>query len=95
VDQQVYKTLRSPDYHSILKKIAQLSPSEMAFQKQKVEQGLTETEKRKFDNFLQKMKKLKVLRSGEVRGEYIFNVRMVRLYIWLQSHPTQPVLGKE
>jgi len=95
VDQQVYKTLRSPDYHSIFKKIAQLSPSEMAFQKQRVEQGLTETEKRKFDNFLQKMKKLKVLRSGEVRGEYIFNVRMVRLYIWLQSHPAQPVLGKE
>jgi hypothetical protein len=31
------------------------------------------------------MKKLKVLRSGEVPGEYIFNMRMARLYIWLQS----------
>ncbi len=89
VDQQVYKALRSSDYHSIFKKIAQLSPTEMAFHKKEVEHGLTDTEKRKFDNFLQKMKKLKVLRSGDVRGEYVFNVRMVRLYIWLQSLPAQ------
>ena len=92
VDQQVYRALRSADYHSIFKKIAQLSPTQMAFHKRQVEQGLTETEKRKFDNFLQKMKTLKVLRSGEVRGEYIFNVRMARLYIWLQSHPAQGTL---
>jgi hypothetical protein len=26
-----------------------------------------------------------VLRSGDVDGEYIFNSRMVRLYIWLKS----------
>jgi hypothetical protein len=31
------------------------------------------------------MKRLGVLRSGEVQGEYVFTVRMVRLYIWLQS----------
>lgn len=31
------------------------------------------------------MKRLGVLRSGELQSEYIFNVRMVRLYIWLQS----------
>jgi len=43
------------------------------------------SEKKKFNNFLQEMKSLNVLRSGAVPGEYIFNVRMVRLYIWLQS----------
>ena len=43
------------------------------------------SEKKKFNNFLQEMKSLNVLRSGDVPGEYIFNVRMVRLYIWLQS----------
>lgn len=84
VDQQVYKALRSKDYQSIFKKIAQLSPTEMAFRKRDVEKGLTDSEKRKFHNFLQKMKKLSVLRAGESRGEYEFNIRMVRLYIWLR-----------
>jgi hypothetical protein len=85
VDQQVYKALRSADYHSILKKIAKLGPDRMSFTKAEVAVGLNETEKRKFNNFLQKMKTLKVLRSGDVQGEYVFTMRMVRLYIWLQS----------
>lgn len=85
VDQQVYRALRSADYHSILKKIAKLGPDQMTFSRAQVAGGLSDTEKRKFSNFLQKMKNLKVLRSGEVRGEYVFNLRMVRLYIWLQS----------
>ena len=85
VDQQVYRALRSTDYHSILAKIAKMGPDIMSFTKDAVITGLTESEKRKFNNFLQKMKKLHVIRSGEIRGEYIFNLRMVRLYIWLQS----------
>ena len=84
VDQQVYKALRSVDYRSILKKIAKMGPDSMSFIKADVASGLTETEKKKFNNFLQKMKSLRVLRSGDVKGEYVFNVRMVRLYIWLQ-----------
>jgi hypothetical protein len=67
----------------------------MAFNKRQVEEGLTETEKRKFNNFLQKMKTLKVLRSGDVRGEYVFNLRMVRLYIWLQSLPASAAQPKQ
>ena len=86
VDQQVYKALRSDDYHAILKKIAALTPSvAFSFKKSDVEAALTDTEKNKFHNFLQKMKKLNVLRSGSTPGEYIFNQRMVRLYLWLQS----------
>ncbi len=85
VDQQVYKALRSADYHSIFAKIAQMEPAAMSFKRAEVVSGLTETEKRKFDNFLQKMKSLKVIRAGDVQGEYVFNMRMVRLYIWLQS----------
>ena len=57
----------------------------MSFTKSDVAKGLTETEKKKFNNFLQKMKALKVLRAGHVPGEYEFNVRMVRFYIWMQS----------
>ena len=85
VDQQVYAALRSVDYRSILAKIARMGPTAMSFAKSDVAKGLTETEKKKFNNFLQKMKQLEVLRSGEVQGEYTFNIRMVRLYIWLQS----------
>ncbi len=85
VDQQVYKALRSQDYHSILVKIAKMGPDSMSFIKADVSSGLTDTEKKKFNSFLQKMKKLNVLRSGDVQGEYVFNLRMVRLYIWLQS----------
>lgn len=85
VDQQVYKALRSADYQSILVKIAKMGPDEMSFTKAQVDSDLTQSEKGKFNNFLQKMKKLNVIRSGEVKGEYIFNVRMVRLYIWMDS----------
>jgi hypothetical protein len=84
VDAQVYKALRSSDYRSILKKIAKTGIA-MSFQKSEVEKGLTSAEKSKLNNFLQRMKRLHVLRSGDVRGEYIFNIRMVRVYIWLQS----------
>lgn len=85
VDEQVYAALRSADYRSILAKIARMGPESMSFNKAEVAAGLTETEKKKFNNFLQKMKTLKVLRSGDAQGEYVFNMRMVRLYIWLQS----------
>ncbi len=85
VDQQIYRALRSKVYHSILRKIALLKPESMSFMKKDIESNLSSQEKSKFHNFLQKMKNLKVLRSGDVKGEYIFNSRMVQLYIWLQS----------
>jgi len=84
VNQQVYAALHSTDYHSILDKIAGTG-LEMSFMKRDIVEGLTDTEKKKFNNFLQKMKRLKVLRAGDVQGEYVFNVRMVRFYIWMQS----------
>jgi len=83
VDQQVYKALRSKDYHSILGKIAKTGPHDMVFRKQEIAEGLTSAERKKFDNFLQKMKKLQVIRQGDIRGEYAFNLPMVRLYISL------------
>jgi hypothetical protein len=85
VDQQVYRALQSSDYHSILQKIGQLSPDSTTFTREQVASGLTESQRRKFDNFLTKMKQLKVIRGAAVRGEYEFTMRMVRLYIWLRS----------
>lgn len=84
VNQQVLAALHSQDYRSILSKIAGMGLT-MSFTKSDVAKQLTETERKKFNNFLQKMKSLKVLRAGDVPGEYAFNMRMVRLYIWLQS----------
>ncbi|NQT20151.1 MAG: ATP-binding protein [Planctomycetes bacterium] len=85
VDQQVFRALRSDDYHSILNKIGALGSSVMSFTKQEVSKDLNPQEKSKFNNFLRRMKGLHVLRSGETRGQYLFNSRMVRLYIWLKS----------
>jgi hypothetical protein len=89
VDQQVYRALRSADYRSILDKIAKMGPESMTFSRKQVAAALTTTERRKFDNFLRKMRDLKVIRPGDVRGEYVFNARMVRLYIWMASEPSQ------
>jgi hypothetical protein len=89
VDQQVYGALQSADYRSILDKIGMMSPNDMKFTKDEVASGLTETERKKFNNFLQKMLKLNVFRKGDVRGEYIFHNRMVRLYIWLKNASLQ------
>ncbi len=89
VDQQVYKALQSDDYKAILKKIGEMGPSAMEFEKAQVKRGLTERQARKLGNFLQRMKALNVLRSGEVRGQYVFNSRMVRLYLWLNSLKTK------
>jgi len=89
VDAQVYKALRSSDYRSILAKIAKTGLG-MTFHKSEIAKGLTEAERKKLNNFLQKMKRLNVIRSGDVQGEYVFNVRMVRVYIWLDSHRKVP-----
>ncbi len=45
---------------------------------------LDASECKKFNNFLQKMKTLNVLRSGDIKGEYIFNISLVRLYLFMQ-----------
>jgi hypothetical protein len=84
VDQQVIKALKSEDYKTILKKLCQ-EQFDLSFIKGDIENKLSETEKKKFHNFLTKMKKLKVLKSGEVQGEYVFNNRLVRIYIMLDS----------
>lgn len=85
VNAQVYDALKSEDYRNILSKIGKEGPDIMSFKKSDIGNLLTEQENKKFHNFLQKMKRLNVLRSGSERGEYVFNLRMVRLYIWLQT----------
>lgn len=92
VDQQVLRELRSKDYLSILAKLAK-TDFDLTFEKSQIAMGLTDTEKKKFNNFLQKMKRLGVLRAGDGMGEYIFTSRLTRLYILLNSASISP--GKQ
>jgi putative ATPase len=83
VDQQVYKALQSKDYHSILKKIS-TQRLELSFKKSDIVKKLNDIEKRKFDNFIQRMKKLNVITQRQ-RGEYIFRDWLTRTYIYMKS----------
>src|SRR3989338_395556 len=84
VDQQVYNALRSSDYRSILTKLAK-EDFDLSFRKGNIEKGLSDSERKKFHNFLQRMKKLGLFKSGDEKGEYIFTNRLARLYIRFKS----------
>lgn len=88
IDEQVYDALRSRDYKSILGKIGKRMNSASQFDgftKREVERDLTENEKQKFNNFIQRLKKLHAIRSGDNRGEYRFTQPMIGFYIWYRS----------
>lgn len=82
VNDQVLKALHSKEYKSILDKVVE-SP-ELGFKKAEIEKKLSPSERKKFHNFLQRMKKLNVIKSGE-RGFYEFSNRMIPLYLFLNK----------
>jgi len=85
VTPQVLRAIRSEAYRSILAKIGGARPVVVSIRRAEVSKGLTASELKKLNNFLQRMKKLQVLRSGDSPGEYLFNSRMTQLFIWLES----------
>ncbi|OHD57173.1 MAG: hypothetical protein A2Y33_09635 [Spirochaetes bacterium GWF1_51_8] len=88
IDSQVFDALKSKNYQSILKKLTKelVSSAEFVFFiKSDIEKLLTEPEKKTFHNFLQKMKKLNVLKEGSIRGEYAFNNKMIVMYIYMST----------
>jgi hypothetical protein len=88
VDGAVYEALQSKDYKAILSKIGKRLGSVLApveFSRRELAADLTTAEQRKLGNFLQRMKKLNVIKAGEVRGTYVFRVQMVQMYIVLRS----------
>lgn len=96
VDQQVFNTLRSEKYQSILDIIGQQDPLEMSFVRGDIMDSLSLAQQKVFDNFLQRMQKLNVIRRGDRKGEYVFNVLMVRYYIYItaqrrKAQETDPV----
>lgn len=82
-DRQVYQALRSSDYKQILKSIASLGMEDV-FTVQQLRDMLTQTQREKLSNFLTKMKKLHVLRPGEAKGQYVFEMKMVQVYLYLE-----------
>ena len=83
VEPELYDALKSRTYHAILSKLGRLNKFE--FTKDELAAGLSSEEAKKLNAFLQRMKTLNILRSGETKGEYVFNIRMVQVYIWLKS----------
>ncbi|MBD3266008.1 AAA family ATPase [bacterium] len=86
LDQQVYKALKSPHYHEILKKLSHLNVGpELKFKKNQIDTKLNADEKKKLNNFLQRMKKLNVIFPSEQRGEYIIRDRLTFIYFRMKS----------
>ena len=86
----IYKTLKSTKYRSILRKLGKMliSSSDVShFYKKDIESKLDENEKKSFNNFLQKMKKLKVIENDTEggRGSYRFVNELFPLYIWMEA----------
>ncbi|MEP7168228.1 MAG: ATP-binding protein [Bacteroidota bacterium] len=81
VDQQVYKALKSKDYQTILQKLSKEDNIDMSFFKSDIEKKLAPNEQKKFNNFLQKMKSLNVIKSGDEKGEYVFLSRLTKLCV--------------
>ena len=83
VEPEIYDALRSEAYHAILAKLGMMGKEE--FGKAELASQLSAEEGKKLNNFLQRMKKLNVIRGGKTKGTYAFNIRMVQIYIMLKS----------
>lgn len=96
LERQVLNAIRSDKYRSIIEKLLSGPEIRSRFQKQEIEKKLTNDEKSVFNNFLQRMKKLGVLKSGDSKGEYIFANELFYLYMKLvavRSKKTSPING--
>ena len=84
LEPQVFDAIRSERYRSILRKIA--DQPRMRFTRAEILERLTDTDKRAFDNFLNRMKKLGALEADpESRGGYRFPNQLHMLYFFMES----------
>ncbi|MCX8056275.1 MAG: ATP-binding protein [Ignavibacteria bacterium] len=88
IDVQVLNAIQSKDYRTILSKIVEIPKK--SFSKKELEQKLSPSEKKKLHNFLQRMKKLKAIKSLE-RGNYEFVNSMIPLYLYLFNIKTKKI----
>ncbi len=86
--EHIRRAVRSSDYHSIIRKLGDLR-SDLRFARADLAKGLSDEERRKLGNFLQRMKKLHALHRGEFQGEWIFPNRLVQFYLVLEAAKEQ------
>lgn len=83
LNRQILNAIRSEKYISILKKMRNVVKIDIPFTKKDVVAVLSDDEKKNFNNFLQRMKKLDVMKSGEQQGEYEFTNNMFYAYLMI------------
>lgn len=89
IDSQVYDTIKSDSYKKILQEMVSLDEP---FKRSEIASRLEESEKKRLDNFLQKMKDLNVL-SGDGTGQYFFSDRLTALYIRMRESRGNVTMG--
>ena len=83
---QVSNVLRNKTYSSILLRMGKKLPIGTTFKRQELlKQKASEKERKNLDNFLNKIKKLGIMKDADVRGEYTFVNPLYHLYIWYEA----------
>lgn len=85
VDPQVYRALRSQSYRRILSHLSGLISAEF-FTRTALLEAVGGSDRRNVDNFLSRMRRLEVIRSGDARGSYEFRDSLTRLYVALTAN---------
>lgn len=84
LDPQVYRALRSESYRSILRTIGKL-PLGRSFRRRDILEKVPERERRTFDNFIRRTKRLGIISETEIIGEYRFINQLYHLYVLLEA----------
>jgi len=84
LDPQVYRALRSETYRSILRRVGKL-PLGTSFQRKDILEKVPDKERKTFDNFLRRIKRLGIISETEIRGEYRFVNQLYHLYVGLEA----------
>lgn len=89
LDRQVYQAIKSKIYRSILRKIIAHRPVMSKDVTTTITKSMlgkaSDSEKKNFGNFIQKMKRLGVLKDTEERGVYAFTNELYALYMALEA----------
>lgn len=86
IEPQIFSALRSEQYRSILRKIADDAPLQLQFRRSDLVRNLTDKEKKAMDNFLRRMEKLGALkRDTETLGGYQFPNHLHLLYFHMEA----------
>jgi len=96
LDPKVYRAIRSESYRSILRKLGDILTGRH-FKKKEVAAKLDDREKRVFDNFLNRMRKLGVIEPDVERGRGAYNFinEIYPLYITMESEKSRKKPSKQ